>query len=871
MTIQGPGAASLTVSGNQVSRVFDITSRSAVVTLSGMTISDGYASDSLGGGGIYNYGTLTVTNCTLSGNTAAGSGMMGSSGGAIINLGTLTVTNSTFSDNTIQGAEFGCAGGGIANGDGTLTVTNSTFFNNTATASTSAYGGGIFSNTSGQVVLTNITLANNRVKTAGGGLHIARGSAALNNTLIAGNFKGTGSIPSDILLSTGVSLDPNSANNLIGDGSGGLDPGKGNLLGSSGNPLDPLLAPLGDYGGPTPTMALLAGSPAIDAASAAYAPVTDQRGLPRVGAPDIGAFEWDFLPQTIAFAALPDRTYGDAPFTVSASASSGLPVSFHIVSGPATIAGDTVTITGAGTVVVEATQPGDANYSPATPVDQSFVVTKAVATITLSGLYYTYDGSAHYATATTDPAGLSGLIVNYSQNGVAVTAPTAVGTYQVLAWLDNPNYQASDVSDSLVIASVAGPTAPDTVGVFDPATGTWYLRYDNSPGAPDLQPFAYGGPGWVGIHGDWDGNGTSTIGVVDVTGASDPNFAVWYLKDSNTAGAPDIKPFAYGMKSWIPVVGDWTGSGHTGIGVFDPTTATFYLRNSDSPGAPDFVIHYGGAGWQPVVGDWDGNGTTTIGVVDPTSMTWYLRNSNSPGAPDITPFKYGAPGWTAVAGNWNAGGSTGIGVFDPSNAKWYLRNSTSPGAPDTTPFAYGGANWQPVPGNYTPLAVLTAATGQTPPSAPVTLLTDAQLQTVVAGALSRLADAGVDPALLKTLQAAQFQVSPLPNGTLTVAQVSNGAVLVNPNAAGYGWFIDATPLQDEEFSRAANGAQVAVANGPAAGRMDLLTAVLHEMGSLAGSSDVNPLRFPDDVMANLLPTGLRRTDALDAVFANPTT
>jgi hypothetical protein len=872
MTIQGPGASLLTVSGNNASRVFDIQGSTTVVAISGLTISGGSAADHNGGGGILNNsGTLTVDASTLSGNTHT------ESGGAISNLfGTLTVTNSTLSDNTATGSASPGTGGGIYN-DGTLTVTNSTLSGNSATGG-NGLGGGIFSASSspGHIVLTNDTLANNRASTRGGGLFVYDTTArshTLHNTLIAGNFQGAGSDPSDIYDAHGA-IDPASANNLIGDGSGGLYPSLGNLGGSSGNPLDPLLAPLGDYGGPTPTMALRFGSPAIDAASAAYAPVTDQRGLPRVGAPDIGAFEWDIQPQTISFAALPDRTYGDAPFTVSASASSGLPVSFSIVSGPATIAGETVTITGVGTVVIEATQAGDANYSPATPIEQSFNVAKAEQTITFGALADRTYGDAPF---TVSASASSGLPVGFSiVSGPATIAGdtvtiTGVGTVVIEATqAGDANYNPATPIEQSFVVHKAGPTAPDTVGVFDPATGTWYLRYDNSPGAPDLKPFAYGGPGYVAVHGDWDGKGIFTIGVVDGTGASDPNFAVWYLKNSNSPGAPDIKPFAYGMKSWIPVVGDWTGSGHTGIGVFDPTTATFYLRNSDSPGAPDFVIHYGGAGWVPVVGDWDGNGTTTIGVVDPSTETWYLRNSNSPGAPDIKPFAYGAPGWTPVAGNWNVGGSTGIGVFDPSDAKWYLRNSASPGAPDVTPFAYGGANWQPVPGNYPPVGVLSAATGQTPPSAPVTPLTDAQLQSEVAGALSRMADAGVDAAVIQALQAAKFQVSPLPNGMLTVAQVSNGTVLVNPNAAGYGWFIDPTPLQDEEFSRDTNGTQVAVTDGPAAGRMDLLTAVLHDMGTLAGISDVNPQLFPDDVMANLLLTGLRRTDALDAVFANPT-
>lgn len=78
--------------------------------------------------------------------------------------------------------------------------------------------------------------------------------------------------------------------------------------------------------------------------------------------------------QTITFAALADKSYGDAPFTVGATASSGLSPTFSIVSGPATISGSTVTLTGAGTVVVRAAQAGNANYDAAANVDRSFTV-----------------------------------------------------------------------------------------------------------------------------------------------------------------------------------------------------------------------------------------------------------------------------------------------------------------------------------------------------------------------------------------------------------------------------------------------------------------------------------------------------------------
>jgi hypothetical protein len=236
------------------------------------------------------------------------------------------------------------------------------------------------------------------------------------------------------------------------------------------------------------------------------------------------------------------------------------------------------------------------------------------------------------------------------------------------------------------------------IGSFDPATATWYLHTSSSGGLPDIAPFVYGAPGWTALTGDWNGAGLSTPGVVDGTGGQNPDSAVWYLRNSNSAGAPDIAPFAYGLRSWIPVVGDWTGSGHSGIGMYDPATATWYLRNSASAGSPDFVFSYGGAGWKPVVGDWAGAGHAGIGVVDPNGV-WYLRNSVSAGVPDLAPFSYGLGSWKPVAGDWQGLGKTGIAMVDPSGV-WYLRNSASAGAPDSPPFGYGLGTWTPLAGVF---------------------------------------------------------------------------------------------------------------------------------------------------------------------------
>jgi hypothetical protein len=264
-TINGP-AAGVTVSGGSETGVFDVSS-GATATIAGLTIAHGYAND---GGGIVNSGSLMVDNSTILSNGATTLG-----GGIDNNNGTLTVTNSTVEDNSC--GEFG---GGIYN-SGTVTVVNSTLEGNL-----SEYGAGIDSSLT--VTVVDSTLAGNMAQDDGGGINNG-GTVSLTNSIIATNTAPTGP---DIAGSFG-----SHGNNLIGESNGSSGVWlASDLTGTIALPLNPLLTPLGDYGGPTLTMALLPGSPAIQAGIEAYYPntpiTTDQRGFALDSpTPDIGAFQ----------------------------------------------------------------------------------------------------------------------------------------------------------------------------------------------------------------------------------------------------------------------------------------------------------------------------------------------------------------------------------------------------------------------------------------------------------------------------------------------------------------------------------------------------------------------------------------------------
>jgi hypothetical protein len=216
-----------------------------------------------------------------------------------------------------------------------------------------------------------------------------------------------------------------------------------------------------------------------------------------------------------------------------------------------------------------------------------------------------------------------------------------------------------------------------------------------------------------------------------------------------------------------------------------------------------------------------------------------------------------------VVGDWNADRVTTVGVFRPGTASWFLRNSNTPGEPDISPFAYGGMNWLPVLGSSEPSDL--ARTGAAAQPAP---LSQAALDSIVSAALTRLQAAGVGEALLARLSAAQFQVSDLPAGELGLTSRSANLVQLDRTAAGRGWFVDPTPLADEEYVRSPSGALYAQAGTAAGDHMDLLTAVLHEMAHLAGVPDVSAASAPADLMGDQLGAGNRLTAALDQVFGD---
>jgi Cadherin-like domain/Cadherin-like beta sandwich domain len=176
-------------------------------------------------------------------------------------------------------------------------------------------------------------------------------------------------------------------------------------------------------------------------------------------------------PQVITFAPLANKTFGDASFTVSATGgASGQPVIFSIPGGPASVLGNTVTLTGAGTVTVRATQAGGGNYDPATQVDQSFTVAKAPQTITFNPATTALTTDTVTLSATGGPSGYQVYFSVFSGpgtisgNSLTFTGPGAV-VVRAYQFGDSNYLNAADVQRTITAAVpvtapvISSPTA----------------------------------------------------------------------------------------------------------------------------------------------------------------------------------------------------------------------------------------------------------------------------------------------------------------------------------------------------------------------------------------------------------------------------
>ena len=503
ITIQGNGAT-ITRSGSVAFHLLDVAS-AGNLTLSSLTMTNGLANDGVNGGGaIDSHGTLSISGSTFSGNSSPATS--GTSGGAINSSGTLTVTTSTFTGNTAQ------EGGGIFN-QKTATITNSTFSNNTATI----YGGGALLNAAGTETLAGDTFTGN--SGPGGGaidndttLNISdstftgntaggNGGGGVQNfgttTITQSTFSGNSSpYGANIYNYTGFSLAISMsvvAAGVNGSNCGGQAPitdrgyniDTGSSCGFSGtsmNNTQPQLGTLASNGGPTQTMALPAGSPAVNAIPASTpgcTGTTDQRGTtrPQGSGCDVGAYELIV-------------TSGDTqpPTVPTGLAVTG--VTAHSVSLSWNASTDNVGVTGY-TVYRNGSSVGTTGGANAT----SFTDTTAAPSTTYSYTVDAFDGAGNHSAQSSPP--------------VQATTPAAGAITAV---------QSGAISTPGRVSSAAIPLG-GVVQAGDLLVG-WFAQYD-STGQVQVSD---------NVNGAWTRAGASTTFS---NGGGD--IALYYVQNSKAA------------------------------------------------------------------------------------------------------------------------------------------------------------------------------------------------------------------------------------------------------------------------------------------------------------------------------------------------
>lgn len=573
LTITGPGANLLAVSGNNASRVFNI-SAGVTVTLQRFTVSNGRDADA---GGIRNAGVLTVRNSAFTGNTPTNN-----RSAAIFNTGTLTVANSTFTGNS--GATYGIIG--ALGASGPLTLEQVTLSGNT--------GRGVVSQGSGAATLRYVTIAQSNNATA----VFAVGQAIrLESSIIASASGGSAceTLSGGSFISGGY--------NLISDATCALS-GTGDL-----NNAAPLLAAFGNYGGSIQTRPPLPGSPTINAIPSGVngcgtTITADPRGIarPQDGACDIGAVESRGFTLTKNGGDNQSTAIGTTfanPLTVNVTSGNSEPVnggqvtftapasgaSATLATSPATIASGSASVSATANATVGGPYTVTADATGASGVGFSLTNTPIVATVTLSDLGpYTYDGTPKSATCATTPAGLSKTL---TYNGSA-TPPTNAGDYTVVCTVTEINYTGS-ANGTLHIDKAATTTAitdhsPDPSLTSDTVTVAYTVT--STAGVPS-------GNVTVSTNG-----GSPTCTALIATGACELTFTTagrktltaTYAGDTNFANstsAPQTQQVDLSAQGAVPGgSGTITVRGVVSAGADVSLTSVVFLAAQGAPASP---------------------------------------------------------------------------------------------------------------------------------------------------------------------------------------------------------------------------------------------------------------------------------------------
>jgi hypothetical protein len=306
-----------------------------------------------------------------------------------------------------------------------------------------------------------------------------------------------------------------------------------------------------------------------------------------------------------------------------------------------------------------------------------------------------YGGSATTSRVRPEQGGYAGVHARFSptvrwrvavtgSNGATVRSFTGTGSEAKVRWngrtssgaLAPPGWATMTVTAAAGVAAArpvvsrvfvdrAPPPAGSSTGGF--AAGAWRVNNANaeqlSTSAPVFASYRWGRSGDLPVVGDWDGDGTQTVGVVRPNAALNSN----HLLLRNGDGS--VLDFWYGRHGDRILVGDWNGDG-----TWTPAAVrngVWSLRNSNSSGAADTTVSFGRAGDRYLAGDWDGDGDFTPGVH--RAGIFWLRNSAGSGPSEVH-VRFGRTSDHGYVGDWNGNGTWTPGVLRAGTG-WYLKDS----------------------------------------------------------------------------------------------------------------------------------------------------------------------------------------------------
>lgn len=392
--------------------------------------------------------------------------------------------------------------------------------------------------------------------------------------------------------------------------------------------------------------------------------------------------------------------------------------------------------------------------------------------------------------------------------GRILTAGMASGSGTFYGKITNNTFGASGVAHS------GGGDATDTLGLFATGNngthgGTRYLVQNNT-----IQDY-----GQSGIQiGATSGNASIDATILGNTIREPGSIAggafagIWAYTGDGVASSNVLNI----------AIGGQTVAEKNKLTDSDPNDATdILLDNSISAGTTLNLFRNGSAGA-------DANAVLTDDNVAPLDLTGNILGTVTlvAGLPSAPPLL--------------------LAPSDPAPA------DATPSSGDSTPQGTGDGSTTTSSTSVTP-----AVTNDAPAGSVTTALSQADLDTTIAAALQRWIDAGLTADQLAALQNTVFTTSDLPNWSL--GQATTGHVTLDTDAAGKGWYVDATPFDDVEFANAASASRFYATNSALpAGHVDLLTTVMHEMGHIVGLEDSYVNQNRNDLMFGYVTLGERR-------------